>query len=388
MNTVLDLEDNIYKYKLFTGDIKSYELCNIEKEITTLNIFKLFHDLTKMKEDLPNELKKGGAYTDVYLKYNSDGTLIENGLKDAETGDFAANRLKVYESLLSEVKTIIKDIREEFEKVNLVQKLGKNGISRGDARSGSNPAISSVEIDEDIDENFVGEEEFTNLSPENKQAFNNILNEVRRGGIINTLSYTEEGEKFNWGISNGDNDKRFILYTIYNRRAVLNEQLLEVAKSMNIQEKNGLFKSTYGKLKAAIVDLNENIRNLEVEYSKEQINNKNINRLISAIKKDKETVIQSHNDFVGKNKYVNLRPDSLVDASVIGENDDVLTQRTSAFSNGGGNPVKYKSTGQVVHIIFQNKKYKRVIYVKDKRNTKYCKMNNEYILLSKLKLIE
>jgi hypothetical protein len=54
----------------------------------------------------------------------------------------------------------------------------------------------------------------------------------------------------------------------------------------------------------------------------------------------------------------------------------------------GGNPVKYKSTGQVVHIMFQNKKYKRVIYVKDKRNTKYCKMNNEYILLSKLKVIE
>ena len=55
---------------------------------------------------------------------------------------------------------------------------------------------------------------------------------------------------------------------------------------------------------------------------------------------------------------------------------------------GGGNPAKYKSTGQVVYIMYKNKKYKRVIYVKDKRNTRYCKINKEYILLSKLKVIQ
>jgi hypothetical protein len=54
----------------------------------------------------------------------------------------------------------------------------------------------------------------------------------------------------------------------------------------------------------------------------------------------------------------------------------------------GGNPAKYKSTGQVVYIMYKNKKYKRVIYVKDKRNTRYCKINKEYILLSKLKVIQ
>ena len=56
--------------------------------------------------------------------------------------------------------------------------------------------------------------------------------------------------------------------------------------------------------------------------------------------------------------------------------------------NTGGNPAKYKSTGQVVYIMYKNKKYKRVIYVKDKRNTRYCKINKEYILLSKLKVIQ
>ena len=52
--------------------------------------------------------------------------------------------------------------------------------------------------------------------------------------------------------------------------------------------------------------------------------------------------------------------------------------------------VKYKSTGQVVYILYKNKNYKRTIYVKDndKKNTRYCKINNKYILLSKLKVIE
>jgi len=55
---------------------------------------------------------------------------------------------------------------------------------------------------------------------------------------------------------------------------------------------------------------------------------------------------------------------------------------------GGRNRPKYKSTGQVVFILYKKRKYKRTIYVKDKRKTKYCKINNEYILLSKMKIIE
>jgi hypothetical protein len=58
--------------------------------------------------------------------------------------------------------------------------------------------------------------------------------------------------------------------------------------------------------------------------------------------------------------------------------------------NGRSGHVKYKSTGQVVYILYKNKNYKRTIYVKDKdkKNTRYCKINNKYILLSKLKVVE
>jgi hypothetical protein len=54
----------------------------------------------------------------------------------------------------------------------------------------------------------------------------------------------------------------------------------------------------------------------------------------------------------------------------------------------GGNTLKYKSTGIKVYILYKNKKYKRTIYMKDKRKAKYCKINGEYILLSKMKVIE
>ena len=55
--------------------------------------------------------------------------------------------------------------------------------------------------------------------------------------------------------------------------------------------------------------------------------------------------------------------------------------------SGGRKPTKYKSTGNAVFIMYKKKKYKRTIYVKDKTNTKYCKINNEYILLNKLKVL-
>jgi hypothetical protein len=54
----------------------------------------------------------------------------------------------------------------------------------------------------------------------------------------------------------------------------------------------------------------------------------------------------------------------------------------------GGKPTKYKyvPTGDVVYILYNKKRIKRNIYVKDKgRPTKYCKINKEYVLLSKLR---
>jgi hypothetical protein len=47
----------------------------------------------------------------------------------------------------------------------------------------------------------------------------------------------------------------------------------------------------------------------------------------------------------------------------------------------------YKLNGEKVHLLINKKKLHRSVYVKDKGNgkAKYCKINNEFILLSKLK---
>ena len=58
-----------------------------------------------------------------------------------------------------------------------------------------------------------------------------------------------------------------------------------------------------------------------------------------------------------------------------------------AAREGGKPPAKYKSTGRIVRIMYKKRKYKRTVYTKDKRNTKYCKIDGEYVLLSKMKMI-
>jgi hypothetical protein len=60
--------------------------------------------------------------------------------------------------------------------------------------------------------------------------------------------------------------------------------------------------------------------------------------------------------------------------------------------SSGGNPITataYKLNGDKVHLLIDNKKIYRSVYVKGKGNgkAKYCKINNEFILLSKLKNI-
>lgn len=74
------------------------------------------------------------------------------------------------------------------------------------------------------------------------------------------------------------------------------------------------------------------------------------------------------------------------------DRNDISDMKDRLPSKGGKDrgsiATKYKSTGQIVFILYKKKKFKRTIYVKEKKNTKYCKINNEYILLSKLNIIE
>lgn len=64
------------------------------------------------------------------------------------------------------------------------------------------------------------------------------------------------------------------------------------------------------------------------------------------------------------------------------------TVPSAGASSAGGAPIKYKyvPTGDVAYLLYNKKRIKRNIYVKVKgRPTKYCKINKEYVLLSKLR---
>lgn len=54
---------------------------------------------------------------------------------------------------------------------------------------------------------------------------------------------------------------------------------------------------------------------------------------------------------------------------------------------GGKLAAKYKSTGDTVYILYNNKKIKRCVYEKTKGRGKYCKIDKEFKLLSKLKIM-
>ena len=58
-----------------------------------------------------------------------------------------------------------------------------------------------------------------------------------------------------------------------------------------------------------------------------------------------------------------------------------------AASEGGKLVAKYKSTGESVYILYKKKKIKRCVYEKTKGRGKYCKIDGEYKLLSKLKIM-
>lgn len=69
-------------------------------------------------------------------------------------------------------------------------------------------------------------------------------------------------------------------------------------------------------------------------------------------------------------------------------NTSSSTVPSAGASSAGGAPIKYKyvPTGDVAYILYNKKRIKRNIYVKVKgRPTKYCKINKEYVLLSKLR---
>jgi len=90
--------------------------------------------------------------------------------------------------------------------------------------------------------------------------------------------------------------------------------------------------------------------------------------------------------------FIKILPTISPNKTMFGRIKDMFSSnRVGQAPSVGGNPIatapSYKLNGEKVHLLINKKKLHRSVYVKDKGNgkAKYCKINNEFVLLSKLK---
>jgi hypothetical protein len=99
---------------------------------------------------------------------------------------------------------------------------------------------------------------------------------------------------------------------------------------------------------------------------------------------DDATIYKEYNAYF-KEKIIDLEFEK-EDIEKFNLNEE-LVEPPQAASEGGKLAAKYKSTGESVYILYKKKKIKRCVYEKTKGRGKYCKIDGEYKLLSKLKIM-
>lgn len=85
-------------------------------------------------------------------------------------------------------------------------------------------------------------------------------------------------------------------------------------------------------------------------------------------------------------QHISLKVRRRIYSYILAEAQEALEK----LSSSGGKRTapatpSYKSTGDKVFLLIDNKKLHRCVYVKGNGKAKYCKINNEFVLLSKLK---
>jgi hypothetical protein len=155
---------------------------------------------------------------------------------------------------------------------------------------------------------------------------------------------------------------------------------LDAEKTKNLEDFNTLYtelKDKTTKIKAEMGSFNE------ITPPDDKITA--VQKLIDEFNSSYKKIVLSYQIFGITINVPNLQDDEVDDTTRTPSTELVVFDPKPGGS--GGNLTKYKSTGQVVNIMYKKRKYKRTIFVKEKRKTKYCKINNEYILLSKLNVL-
>ena len=360
--------DNTYEYEIFENNFDIYKTYSLEKDIIALNIFKMF----KLLLDVEN--------SDEFNPDIFNGGKINGGaLDDVLNGKTNPEKLIIMTDRVDKYTKLITNVRSNFVALNIMEQKIKKGDSLGTVTTNTGA------IDDLLKDNFnsiIKEES-------ERTKFNKLLNDIRNGGKFYSIDVKESSKKssfistklvaYKWPSDGTESPTPLYIYSIAYDQQSNKYELTMVLKENSEGKKTS---SDYSDITKDIKIIEKKLNELTTKY--QGITDSNpyeIDVTFYKIYEDIKILIQ---DIKEKYAYLSQKHPQYKPEAVLSTGPQVVADELK----GGGNPVKYKSTGQVVHIMFQNKKYKRVIYVKDKRNTKYCKMNNEYILLSKLKVIE
>jgi DNA repair exonuclease SbcCD ATPase subunit len=183
----------------------------------------------------------------------------------------------------------------------------------------------------------------------------------------------KEGEEDNINRSITDAETKFLelkevkkkidaLNVKINDSEIVNKKKIELSEVKEKSEKGNATKDITA-VDKELADLKKNPKN-------------NKKRLQKEAQKEKET---AEAEFKALEDTLNTE--------ISGIQADIDKLKNNKGSIGGGKRIKYKSTGDEVVILYKNRESKKTVYVKEKTVTKYCKINNKYILLSKLKVI-
>jgi hypothetical protein len=93
--------------------------------------------------------------------------------------------------------------------------------------------------------------------------------------------------------------------------------------------------------------------------------------------------IKFHNITYDVERHTSLKVKTRIYNYIFAEAQEALDKLTKSGEKKASST--YKSNGDKIHLLIDNKRLHRSIYVKGNGKAKYCKINNEFVLLSKLK---
>jgi hypothetical protein len=349
------LKDSLDKFKFNkdNGDIEKY-IKTYEKYAKYIDSFKKFFPSINLQPELKEESKvvppvqKRGVFSRLFGSNKKSGAInIEDSLK------------KIEES--------IKKQREEYAQVDI--KEGEEDNINRSITDAETKLSELKEVKEKID------------------ALNEKINdeEIVNKKMTELKDLKEKSEK-----TKEKNKEEHNIFFKANSAALRSFDILEKNKEKDkdtngfkeLYDKNKSIKDEYDRIKT---DTDANIDNAKkaiaaadkelTDLKKNPKDNKK--RLIKEAQQEKETA---------ETKFREI--EETLNNAIKEIQEQINENKKDKKSGGGGKRIKYKSTGNEVVIFHKNRECRKTIYVKEKTTTKYCKINNKYILLSKLNVID